>query len=158
WAWWGDPTRRPGVVTGSHLDAVPDGGAYDGALGVVSAFAALDRLKASGFEPLRPLGIVAFAEEEGARFGVSCAGSRLLTGDLDPARYAGRVDADGLTYADAMRRAGHDPSELGRDEETLQRIEVFVELHVEQGVGLAEAGTAVAVADGIWPHGRWRVT
>src|SRR5690606_16572083 len=103
-------------------------------------------------------GIVAFAEEEGARFGVSCAGSRLLTGDLDPARYAGRVDADGLTYADAMRRAGHDPSGLGRDEETLQRIEVFVELHVEQGVGLAEAGTAVAVADGIWPHGRWRFT
>src|SRR4029079_18131576 len=78
WAWWGDPDATPGVVTGSHLDSVPVGGAFDGPLGVVSAFAALDALRARGFAPARPLGIAAFADEEGARFGVACAGSRLL--------------------------------------------------------------------------------
>ena len=56
WAWWGDPSERPGVVTGSHLDSVRQGGAFDGPLGVVSAFAALDMLRAGGFEPAAPWG------------------------------------------------------------------------------------------------------
>src|SRR3712207_5348227 len=69
WAWRGDPDAEgPGVVVGSHLDSVPDGGAYDGPLGIVSAFLALDRLPATA----RPVGIVNFADEEGARFGVAC--------------------------------------------------------------------------------------
>jgi beta-ureidopropionase / N-carbamoyl-L-amino-acid hydrolase len=79
WAWWGD-SSTPAVVTGSHLDSVPDGGAYDGPLGVVSAFAALDQLRADGLKPQRPLGIVVFDEEEGSTSGVSCMGSRRLTG------------------------------------------------------------------------------
>jgi N-carbamoyl-L-amino-acid hydrolase len=77
WAWWGDPDACPGVVTGSHLDSVPDGGAFDGPLGVISAFAAIDELRAEGFAPARPVGVVNFGDEEGARFGVACAGSRL---------------------------------------------------------------------------------
>src|SRR5690606_2206815 len=72
----------PAVLTGSHLDSVPDGGAFDGPLGVVSAFAALDRLRAAGVAPARPLVIAAFPEEEGSRFGVACLGSRLATGML----------------------------------------------------------------------------
>ena len=83
WAWWGDPDATPGVVTGSHLDSVPGGGAFDGPLGVVSGFAALDALRATGVSPGRPLGIANFVDEEGARFGVACAGSRLITGALD---------------------------------------------------------------------------
>ena len=71
-----------GIVTGSHLDSVPDGGAYDGPLGVVSAFAALDLLRERGLRAGRPIGVVNFADEEGARFGVACAGSRLITGAL----------------------------------------------------------------------------
>jgi len=72
WAWWGDPDAHgAGVVTGSHLDSVPDGGAYDGPLGVVSALAAVDRLRAHGIQPDRPIGIVNFVDEEGARFGVA---------------------------------------------------------------------------------------
>ncbi len=88
WAWWGDPDRAladgtgPGVVLGSHLDSVPDGGAFDGPLGVVSALAAVDALRHRGFTPARPLGVALFGDEEGARFGVACAGSRLLTGAL----------------------------------------------------------------------------
>ena len=157
WAWAGDPDERPGVVLGSHLDSVPDGGAYDGPLGVVSAFAALDALRAQAVVPGRPLAVVNFVDEEGARFGVACAGSRLITGALDPERARGLVDGDGVTMAEAMRRAGHDAAAVGPDPATLRRIAVFVELHVEQGRALAERNSAVGVGSAIWPHGRWRV-
>jgi N-carbamoyl-L-amino-acid hydrolase len=162
WAWWGDPDRarsagRPGVVTGSHLDSVPDGGAFDGPLGVVSAFAAVDQLRAQGFVPSRPIGIVNFSEEEGARFGVACLGSRLITGALSPERALGLVDADGISLGEAMVRSGHSLNDVGRDDETLGRIGKFVELHIEQGRALADVDRPVAVGSSIWPHGRWRI-
>ncbi|WP_285740019.1 allantoate amidohydrolase [Kitasatospora phosalacinea] len=155
WAWHGDPAAGNAVVTGSHLDSVPDGGAYDGPLGVVSAFAAYDELRSRGAGFTRPLAIVNFGDEEGARFGVACVGSRLATGALDrEAAYALR-DADGVRLPDAMERAGHDPALIGPDPELLGRIGAFVELHVEQGRFLAER-QPVGVAGAIWPHGRWR--
>src|SRR5215813_5646820 len=118
WAWWDVPAADPGsaVVTGSHLDSVPDGGAYDGPLGVVSGFAAIDLLRAGGFEPARPVGVAAFCEEEGARFGVSCLGSRLATGAITGAAAGALTDAQGVTLAQAMSAAGADPSGLGRDD------------------------------------------
>jgi N-carbamoyl-L-amino-acid hydrolase len=163
WARW-NPASRPNpaaagdraVVTGSHLDSVPDGGAFDGALGVASAFAAIDVLRERGFTPARPIVVAAFTEEEGARFGVACLGSRLLTGAISPAAARGLRDAAGVTLADAMADAGCDPGRLGPDDELLGGIDTFVELHIEQGRQLADIGGALAVGAGIWPHGRWR--
>ena len=158
WAWSGDPDADgPGLVVGSHLDSVPDGGAFDGPLGVVSAFAALDELRARGSAPRRPLGIACFADEEGARFGVACAGSRLLTGALDPDRARALTDDQGTTMAEALSSAGQDARALGRDDETLRRVGTFLELHVEQGRALVDAAAPVGVASSIWPHGRWRL-
>ena len=166
WAWTADPDAaaaagQPGLVLGSHLDSVPDGGAFDGPLGVVSAFAALDLLRARGFAPRRPLGIACFADEEGARFGIACAGSRLLTGALDADRARSLTDDEGTTMAEAMAAAGHDAAGLGPDHAALRRIGTFLELHVEQGRALADPidgdGAAVGVASSIWPHGRWRL-
>jgi beta-ureidopropionase / N-carbamoyl-L-amino-acid hydrolase len=158
WAWWGDPDRDgPGVVAGSHLDSVPDGGAFDGPLGVVSAFGAIDMLRSLNVVPRRPLGVVNMTDEEGARFGIACAGSRLLTGALDADRARALRDDGGTTLAEAMTTAGGDPQHLGRDDETLRRVGTFVELHVEQGRGLDDLGAAVGVASRIWPHGRWRL-
>ena len=157
WAWWGDPDATTGIVTGSHLDSVPDGGAYDGPLGVVSAFAALDKLRATGIEPARPLGIVNFSDEEGARFGVACAGSRVITGAMTAERALGLRDSDGVTMAEALRSTGRDPDTIGADPETLHRIAGFVELHVEQGRGLIDLDQPVAIGTDIWPHGRWRI-
>jgi beta-ureidopropionase / N-carbamoyl-L-amino-acid hydrolase len=158
WAWTADPdTAGPGLVVGSHLDSVPDGGAFDGPLGIVSAFAALDELGARGWTPGRPVGIACFGDEEGARFGVACAGSRLLTGVLDADRARSLADEDGTTMAEAMTAAGADPRLLGRDDEALRRIGTFLELHVEQGRALVDDGAAVGVASAIWPHGRWRL-
>jgi N-carbamoyl-L-amino-acid hydrolase len=158
WAWDGDPDADgPGLVLGSHLDSVPDGGAFDGPLGIVSAFAAVDALRAEGWSSSRPLGIACFADEEGARFGVACAGSKLLTGDLDADRARALTDADGVSMAEAMAAAGLDPAAVARDEEALGRIGTYVELHVEQGRWLVDGGAAVGVATGIRPHGRWRL-
>lgn len=157
WAWWLEPGRGA-VVTGSHLDSVPGGGAFDGPLGVVSALLAVDVLQASGFRPARPLAIVVFAEEEGGRFGVPCLGSRLLTGAIDPAAALALRDGDGVGLADAVRRAGVDPSGLGAEPELLAGIGAFVELHVEQGRGLVDLGAEVGLADSILAHGRWRLT
>ena len=156
WAWTADPDAgKPGLVLGSHLDSVPDGGAFDGPLGIVSAFAALDLLDRATLR--RPVGIACFADEEGARFGIACAGSRLITGALDPDRARALTDDDGTTMAEAMARAGVDPGAVGRDDEALRRIGTFVELHVEQGRALADGDAAVGVGSGIWPHGRWRL-
>lgn len=156
WAWLGDPTAGDAVVTGSHLDSVPDGGAFDGPLGVVSAFAALDELRARGASFRRPLAIVNFGDEEGARFGLACVGSRLTSGQLTKEKAYELRDADGITLPQAMEAAGHDPEAIGEDRERLDRIGAFVELHVEQGRALDLSGDAVGVASAIWPHGRWR--
>ncbi len=155
WAWLGDPKGEGAIVTGSHLDSVPDGGAFDGPLGVVSSFAALDELRGRGAEFSKPLAIVNFGDEEGARFGVACIGSRLTSGVLGREQAYELRDADGLRLPDAMEKAGYDPTALGADEERLARIGAFVELHVEQGRYLTE-GQPVGVASAIWPHGRWR--
>jgi N-carbamoyl-L-amino-acid hydrolase len=156
-AWLGDPAAGDAVVTGSHFDSVPDGGGYDGPLGVVSALLALDLLAKRGATPSRPIAVAVFSEEEGARFGVPCLGSRLLTGALDPRSALGLRDAQALTLAEAMATAGADPSSLGPDPERLARIGCFLELHIEQGRALTDVDAAVGVASGIWPHGRWRL-
>jgi beta-ureidopropionase / N-carbamoyl-L-amino-acid hydrolase len=160
WAWWlpagwsGEP--REAFVSGSHLDSVPDGGAFDGPLGVVSALCAIDVLRARGVQPLRPVAVAVFADEEGARFGVACAGSRLTTGALTPDAARSLTDVDGVSLEQVMRRAGIDTTQLGRDDETLRRVGVFVELHIEQGRALVELDAPVGIGTSIWPHGRWR--
>ncbi|WP_344361296.1 allantoate amidohydrolase [Streptomyces gobitricini] len=156
WAWLGDPLGEDAVVTGSHLDSVPDGGAFDGPLGVVSAFAALDELRRRGVELRRPLAVTNFGDEEGARFGLACVGSRLTAGQLTKEAAYGLRDGDGITLPQAMEDAGYDPEAIGPDPERLARVGAFVELHVEQGRALDLTGDAVGIASAIWPHGRWR--
>ncbi|MHC5261041.1 allantoate amidohydrolase [Streptomyces sp. UC4497] len=156
WAWLGDPEAGDAVVTGSHLDSVPDGGAFDGPLGVVSSFAALDELRRRGAEFTKPLAITNFGDEEGARFGLACVGSRLTAGVLTPEAAHKLMDADGITLPQAMERAGYDPDAIGADRERLDRIGAFIELHVEQGRALDLSGDAIGIASSIWPHGRWR--
>ncbi|MEV8505093.1 allantoate amidohydrolase [Actinoplanes sp. NPDC051475] len=151
-AWWGRPWGPGAVLTGSHFDSVPHGGGYDGPLGIVSAFLAVDALRARGVTPGRPLGIAAFVEEEGGRFGVPCLGSRLLTGAVTPEKAAALRDRDGVTFGEALgaRPAGALP-------DLVRRLSAVVELHIEQGRALVDLDTPVGVASAIWPHGRWRM-
>jgi beta-ureidopropionase / N-carbamoyl-L-amino-acid hydrolase len=160
WAWWTGSAAGSGeaVAVGSHLDTVRRGGAYDGALGVVSGLVAVGELIERGAAPDRPVAVVAFADEEGGRFGVPTFGSRVLAGALDPPDVLGRADQDGVTVAEAMGAAGLDPGTLGPDPARVGRLGAFVELHVEQGRGLIDLGQPVGLATGIWSHGRWRLT
>jgi N-carbamoyl-L-amino-acid hydrolase len=145
-AWW-RAGSGPGVLTGSHLDSVLDGGAYDGPLGVVSALAAVDELRSRGVVPARPIGVSVFVEEEGSRFGLACLGSRLAAGAItwDKARVL--RDRDGVGFEEVVEGGG--PG-------LLEGVGVFVELHVEQGRDLVDRGAAIGVASEIWPHGRYR--
>jgi N-carbamoyl-L-amino-acid hydrolase len=159
WAWWGTPGPNA-VVTGSHLDSVPGGGAFDGPLGVAAALDAIDVLRSADRTPSRPLAIVVFGEEEGGRFGVPCLGSRLLTGAIEPDAARRLTDVDGVTVAEAAAAMGVDPTRFGRDDHILANIGCFVELHVEQGriLDRMPGEHPVAVATSILPHGRWRCT
>lgn len=150
-AWWDvEPAAaaaREGVLTGSHLDSVLDGGAYDGPLGVVSALAAVDLLRERGFVPARPIGVSVFVEEEGSRFGLACLGSRLATGALSWEVARELRDRDGVPLGDVVE---------GGASGLLDGVGTFVELHVEQGRDLVDRSAAVGVASEIWPHGRFR--
>ena len=155
-AWWAPPgVTGPGVLTGSHLDSVLEGGAYDGPLGVVSALAAVDVLRSRGFVPARPIGVSVFVEEEGSRFGLACLGSRLAAGAVAWPDALALRDRDGVSFEDALSAAdlgaaAYEPWDLP------STVAFFVELHVEQGRDLVDRGAAVGVASEIWPHGRYR--
>lgn len=160
-AWWGGRPARgtAGTTTGSHLDSVADGGKWDGPLGILLGFLAIDALVAAeemgDFERNRSVGVVNYMDEEGTRFGVACLGSKLMSGALEPGVARALIDTDGVTLAEAMATAGEDPMNIGRDDEEIQRAGSHVEVHIEQGKQLVGLDAAVGVASNIWPHGRW---
>ncbi|MCE0762505.1 allantoate amidohydrolase [Pseudonocardia kujensis] len=157
WAWWGEP--GPGTIaTGSHLDSVPGGGAFDGPLGVASALEAVALLRAEAWVPARPIAVCAFAEEEGSRFGVPCLGTRLLVGDITPQTALALTDREGVTLEDAWREVSMDVSRVGPDPGRVALLDALVELHVEQGLDLEKRGLPLAVGSAIMAHGRWRLT
>jgi beta-ureidopropionase / N-carbamoyl-L-amino-acid hydrolase len=123
----------PWWATGSHLDSVRRGGRYDGALGVAAGFAVAERLPA--------VAVIAFADEEGARFNTPTFGSRALAGRLDLA-VLDRVDDGGVSLRDAMRAFGVDPSRVGDAVGWLERLRGFLELHIDQTKDLASLGAA----------------
>jgi hydantoinase/carbamoylase family amidase len=137
---------RPGTVagaseiwSGSHLDTVPGGGLYDGALGVLVALEAIELLGP------RPLGaaVIAWRDEEGTRFGLGCNGARALVGRLSPEQLA-LTDADGVTLAEAIAAVGASVGEGW----AMRPPAAYLEVHIEQGPILAEAGLSAAVVTG----------
>jgi N-carbamoyl-L-amino-acid hydrolase len=116
----------------------------------------VDLLRERGFLPDRPIGVSVFAEEEGSRFGLACLGSRLATGAMEWSAARELRDRDGLFLADALGAAGLAPDDGDKSWGLHDRVECFVELHVEQGVDLVDRGVAIGVASEIGPHGRYR--
>ncbi|HEX2044846.1 MAG TPA: hydantoinase/carbamoylase family amidase, partial [Gaiellaceae bacterium] len=130
------------VVVGSHLDTVPRGGRFDGALGVLAGLAALEALKTEGFEPRRPLWLVSFNDEEGVRFGTGFLGSRSFVGEPRPDEWRRRG------VAAAMGAAGFDFDRLG-EARAIDEVGAYLELHIEQGPVLEQAGVDVGVVTAI---------
>ena len=150
------PSRGRRRSTGSHLDSVLDGGAYDGPLGVVSALAAVDLLRERGVRARAGRsGCRCFVEEEGSRFGLACLGSRLATGATTPDAGA-RAARPGRRTRSRTRWPPPGSSRRSAGPGWLDGVGCFVELHVEQGRDLVDRDAAVGVASGIWPHGRYR--
>lgn len=139
------PGHSDGVVlTGSHVDTVPSGGRYDGALGVVGGLAALAALRAKG-TPSRTLEVVALCEEESSRFSGNFFGTRAMLGMVGPDEPSTLVDMDGVTLADAMRGAGLDPARI--PEARRHDLEAFLELHIEQGRVLVDEGVDIGLVE-----------
>ena len=135
------------VVVGSHLDTVPSGGRFDGALGVVAGLHAVKHLQEQGFEPRRPLWVVAFMDEEGTRFGSALFGSRAFVGE-DVASFRDRADAGGIPLFQAMRDAGFDFDRVA-EASAVDRIGAYVEMHVEQGPVLEAEGVDIGVVTSV---------
>jgi ureidoglycolate amidohydrolase len=155
---------RAAVYTGSHLDAIPGAGAYDGTLGVLGGVAALAALRSAGFRPARPLAVVMFTSEEPTRFGLSCLGSRAMAGALAPSRLAALRDANGTSFLEAARAAGagggaaDEAAALAAARLTEARVHAFLELHIEQGPELEAAGVQIGAVIGIAAPAALRAT
>jgi N-carbamoyl-L-amino-acid hydrolase len=149
WAVTSDADDGPWTCAGSHLDTQPDGGAYDGALGVVCALEAAAAILESGVERRRPLAVVSFVDEEGARFRTACFASLAITGRLD-------IDQALSAMAGAEAIHGVTRESLLESRAQLANVESYMEVHVEQGKALVDRGLALGVADVLTPRQRWR--
>lgn len=145
----------PAVVTGSHIDTVPEGGILDGALGVLAGLECLQTIRETGAPHRLPLVVAAWSDEEG-RYG-SLFGSRAFCGRLDVTRVAEMAAVDGERLADAMARAGFDASRAGDAAAPAGAVAAYVELHIEQGARLEEAGIPIGIVESIVGVRRARV-
>jgi N-carbamoyl-L-amino-acid hydrolase len=136
------------VVTGSHLDTVPKGGAFDGALGVVGGLVAVLALRAAGVPHAERLAVISFADEEGSRFNTPCFGSRTMVGTFGD-EVADATDTDGISIRDV---GPQDPTKAAGLQ---RRIGCYFEIHVEQGIALDPADVSLGVATRLSARGRW---
>src|SRR6202045_3102909 len=142
--WEGADPAAPAVGTGSHIDAIPNAGKYDGVVGVLGGLEAIRGLQRSGFRPKNSIELLVFATEEPTRFGIGCLGSRLLSGSLSPEAARKLTDSDGGTL-DEVRRAAGFGSDLERVKLPGGYYEAFIELHIEQGPLLERQRTPLGI-------------
>ena len=146
--WVGSDAGLPGVGSGSHCDAIPYAGKYDGTVGVLGGIAAVRALRAASFEPVRSIDIIMFTSEEPTRFGIGCSGSRLMSGAIEADALAQLTDDDGVRFDEACRAVGYsgDLATVRLDDAAYAH---FVELHVEQGPELERESLDIGVVSAI---------
>jgi allantoate deiminase len=140
--------EAPAVLMGSHVDSVLNGGDFDGPLGVLGGIEVLQSMREEGVETERPVEVVAFTDEEGARFSLGMIGSRALAGSLSGEDLR-HEDREGVPVEEAMRRAGLDPDRVGEAARSPDSLAAYLELHIEQGRVLEGEGLPVGVVTGI---------
>jgi N-carbamoyl-L-amino-acid hydrolase len=144
------------LIIGSHIDSVPDGGWLDGCLGVLAALEVLRGLAAGGRPPLT-VKLVDWADEEGARFGLSLLGSTMTTSGLDPEYVRGLRDVDGVTAGEALAAHGVDVERMSQARSRLEQAVGYIELHIEQGPVLEARDLPLGVVSGTYGTERWAV-
>ena len=154
--WEGTDPKLPAVGTGSHTDAIPNAGRYDGVVGVLGGFEALAALRRAGLRPRRSLEVVMFTAEEPTRFGLGCLGSRLLAGALPLDQARTLRDGEGRTLDQLRAEAGF-RGELESVKLADGFYHSFVELHIEQGPLLEQAGIPIGIVEHIAGPSSYRV-
>jgi allantoate deiminase len=144
----GRNSEAPAVLMGSHIDSVLNGGDFDGPLGVLGGIEVLQSMGEEGVETERPVEVVAFTDEEGARFSLGMIGSRALAGSLSGEDLR-HEDREGVPIEEAMRRVGLDPARVGEAARSPDSLAAYLELHIEQGRVLEGEGLPVGVVTGI---------
>ncbi|ROS27075.1 allantoate amidohydrolase [Raoultella terrigena] len=144
----GEQEGAAAILLGSHLDTVRNAGRYDGMLGVLTAIEVVHSLYLQGRRPARAIEIVGFCDEEGTRFGITLLGSRGVTGTW-PEGWLAQTDAKGISVAQAMTQAGLDPTRVACSARRVEEIAAYLELHIEQGPCLEQAGLALGVVEAI---------
>ncbi|WP_263383347.1 M20 family metallo-hydrolase [Granulicella arctica] len=155
--WVGAKPELSAVGTGSHVDAIPHAGMYDGTVGVLGGLEAMRALKESGFKPLRSIELLLLTSEEPTRFGIGCLGSRLISGVLDVKRADALVDASGSTLAEVREAAGFRGS-LIDVRLPADFYHAWVELHIEQGPLLEREGLTIGIVTDIAAPAGYRFT
>lgn len=145
---WNVAGGHAAVATGSHLDTVPNGGAFDGGAGVVCGLGAIKMLKEADFKPQRPIEVICFRSEESSRFGVSTIGSKAMSGILDPS-IGTLEDQHGITLAQAVESQGFVWQDLVNAKRSKQELKCFVELHIEQGMHIVNHEKDYGVVKGV---------
>src|SRR5438046_1000610 len=146
--WEGTEPSLPAVGTGSHIDAIPYSGRYDGTVGVLGGLEALRALRVAGFQPRRSLELLLFTSEEPTRFGLGCLGSRALSGAMEPETLAQLSDNESHTL-DQVRRSVGFTDGLSSVRLPTSYYAAFVELHIEQGPLLERHGLPIGVVTAI---------
>ena len=154
---WAFSGERPAVMLGSHLDTVPNGGRFDGALGIVSALETLLTARESKVSGWDRLGLLCFTDEEGVRFGLGMTGSRALSGDIEPDEVRAATTSSGVRLSDELAAAGFDAENIGRAASRRNDVRAYLEVHVEQGRRLERAGVAAGIVTGIVGLSHWRI-
>lgn len=153
----GRGTEAPAVTVGSHVDTVANGGRFDGALGVLAGLEVLETMNERGLATAHPVELIVFAPEEANRFGFSAVGSRAMAGKVDR-EVPFQLRDGGETLAQAWERLGARPAALHEAAVPKGGLRAFVELHIEQGVTLEQAGAPIGIVRGIVGIGRLMVT
>jgi ureidoglycolate amidohydrolase len=151
-----DPDLEP-VATGSHIDAIPNAGRFDGTVGVFGGLEAIRALSRAGYRPRRPIELVIFTSEEPTRFGIGCLGSRLLSGLLDPGVAGQFKDRDGISL-DAARSAAGFRGALSSVRLPPGYYSAFVEMHIEQGPILEQHNVPMGVVTAIAAPASLKIT
>jgi ureidoglycolate amidohydrolase len=155
--WAGTEPDLPAVATGSHTDAIPHAGMYDGTVGVLGGLEAMRALKRSGLRPRRSIELVMFTSEEPTRFGIGCLGSRLMSGTLDPTRADALQDKDEATLNSVRTAAGFVGS-LSSVRLPPNHYHAWIELHIEQGPLLEREGVPLGIVTSIAAPAGYRFT
>lgn len=147
--WEGKEKNLPPVATGSHIDAIPNAGKFDGVVGVLGALEALRALQNNNFQPRRSIELIIFTAEEPTRFGIGCLGSRLLAGKLSREKINSLRDREGLSLDEWRKKAGCDMNDLSSVKLATDSYSAFVELHTEQGPLLERENIPIGVVEKI---------